>query len=78
MFNTNYRCNFACRYCLTAPAPDVPDRALEARRLLAIADDAVQLGFGAFGNTGGEPFLRRAMFELVAAARKRPVVVLTN
>lgn len=57
----------------------MPKRVLDAATILALADDAVRLGFGAFGVTGGEPFLRRDMPELVAALASRlPVVVLTN
>jgi len=78
-FYTNYQCNLACRYCLTSSLPHVPKRELDGATILALADDAVRLGFGAFGITGGEPFLRRDMPELVAAlARRLPVVVLTN
>ncbi len=78
-FYTNYQCNLACRYCLTSSSPHVPKRELDSATILALADDAVRLGFGAFGVTGGEPFVRRDMPELVAAlARRLPVVVLTN
>ncbi|GAC1310368.1 MAG: hypothetical protein NVSMB19_24610 [Vulcanimicrobiaceae bacterium] len=78
-FYTNYHCNLACRYCLTSSSPAAPKRELDAATLLAIADDAVRLGFGSFGITGGEPFLRRDMPDVVAAlAARLPVVVLTN
>lgn len=78
-FYTNYQCNLSCRYCLTSSSPHSPKRELDSATILAIADDAVRLGFGAFGITGGEPFLRRNMPELVAALASRlPVVVLTN
>ncbi len=78
-FYSNYHCNLACRYCLTSSSPAVPKRELDAATIRALADDAVRLGFRSFGVTGGEPFLRRDMPELVAAlATRLPVVVLTN
>lgn len=78
-FYTNYHCNLACRYCLTSSSPEASKRQLDAMTIIALADDAVRLGFGSFGVTGGEPFLRRDMPEVVAAlATRLPVVVLTN
>ncbi|GAC1310849.1 MAG: hypothetical protein NVSMB21_19370 [Vulcanimicrobiaceae bacterium] len=78
-FYANYYCNLACRYCLTSSSPSAPQRALAGATILALADDAVRLGFGAFGVTGGEPFLRADMPELLTQlAARLPVVVLTN
>ncbi|MGH7756537.1 MAG: radical SAM protein [Vulcanimicrobiaceae bacterium] len=78
-FYTNYHCNLACRYCLTSSAPDVPRRMLDRRIIDAIADQAVTLGFRSFGVTGGEPFMRTDMAEMLASlGRRLPTVVLTN
>ena len=78
-FYTNYHCNLSCSYCLTSSSPVVPKRELDAATILAVADDAVRLGFRSIGITGGEPFLRHDMPELIAKlATQLPVVVLTN
>ena len=78
-FYSNYTCNLACRYCLTSSSPSVTPRELDTATIVALARDAVRLGFGSFGITGGEPFLRRDMPELIEMlAQMLPVVVLTN
>ncbi|HZA41753.1 MAG TPA: radical SAM protein [Actinomycetota bacterium] len=76
---SNYHCNLACSYCLTESAPDVSKRRLGAEHMVAIAHEAVALGFNEIGVTGGEPFLEPDMPEIVARlAEIVPVVVLTN
>lgn len=78
-FYTNYHCNIACSYCLTESRPNAPRRLLDRDRIVACADEAADLGFTAFGVTGGEPFLRPDMPEiLLELGRRRPTVVLTN
>ncbi len=78
-FYTNYHCNLACRYCLTSSSPASPKRELDAALMLDLVAEAKVLGFRAVGITGGEPFMRADMPEVVAAvARHLPVVVLTN
>ncbi|MBC5799182.1 MAG: radical SAM protein [Candidatus Eremiobacteraeota bacterium] len=76
---SNYHCNLACSYCLTSSSRDVPKRELAADIMLALVDEAATLGFRSVGITGGEPFVRADMPDIVAAvARRLPVVVLTN
>jgi MoaA/NifB/PqqE/SkfB family radical SAM enzyme len=76
---SNYHCNLACSYCLTESAPRSPRRQLDAATMLAVAEQARQLGFTALGVTGGEPFLLPWLPETVAAiADQLPVVLLTN
>jgi len=78
-FYTNYHCNLSCKYCLTESRPDAPRRTLEGKTILAAADEAATLGFTDFGVTGGEPFMRPDMPQLLfELARRRPTVVLTN
>lgn len=78
-FYSNYHCNLACGYCLTDSSPTSPRRHLERDVVEALAADAVELGFTSFGITGGEPFLRPDMPELVRSlGRILPTIVLTN
>lgn len=78
-FYTNFHCNLTCRYCLTESRPGAPRRLLDGSTILRIADEAVALGFRAFGVTGGEPFLRPDMPDLLCElGRRLPTVVLTN
>jgi MoaA/NifB/PqqE/SkfB family radical SAM enzyme len=57
----------------------VARRELGADAVLERAAEAEELGFTAFGVTGGEPFIREDMPALVAElGRRRPTVVLSN
>lgn len=78
-FYSNYNCNLACNYCLTESAPRVARRELGTQRMVEMAHEAKELGFTGLGVTGGEPFLRLDLPELLAElASILPVVVLTN
>ena len=76
---SNYHCNLACAYCLTDSAPSSLRRELSGETMVAVAHQAADLGFGALGVTGGEPFLRPDLPDTLAAmAGVLPTVVLSN
>lgn len=76
---TNYHCNLACSYCLTESSPRSERRQLDPATMLAVAEQAKELGFTGLGVTGGEPFLLPWLPEtVVEMASHLPVVVLTN
>lgn len=76
---SNYHCNLACRYCLTESGPKVPQRLLGREEMIAIADEALALGFESLGVTGGEPMLLPDIVEILDdLAQRLPVTVLTN
>ncbi len=78
--HTNNSCNLACEHCLVGSGPD-GDRGMETERLLALIDEAAGLGVERFYFTGGEPFYRRDIFDLVERATKdhgRELRILTN
>ena len=76
---SNYHCNLACTYCLTDSSPSSPRRDLTADRMVAVAEQSADLGFTGLGVTGGEPFLRPDMVDvLVAMSEILPTVVLSN
>ncbi|HEV2818939.1 MAG TPA: radical SAM protein [Solirubrobacteraceae bacterium] len=78
-FYANYHCNLKCSYCLTESAPLVKRRELGREAILARAREAKDLGFGAYGVTGGEPFILDYMPELIAdLGRELPTIVLSN
>ncbi len=76
---SNYHCNLACSYCLTESSPRSDRRELTAEQMIAVAEQAKELGFTALGITGGEPFLLPwlpdAVLEMV---RHLPLVLLNN
>jgi MoaA/NifB/PqqE/SkfB family radical SAM enzyme len=75
----NYHCNLTCAYCLTESGPRVARRELGRERMLALAQEAAELGFTALGLSGGEPFLLPYLPELLAElAGILPIVCLSN
>ena len=76
---SNYHCNLACSYCLTESSPRSERRILSAEQMVAVAEQARELGFTALGVTGGEPFLLPWLPEAVLEmAQHLPLVLLTN
>ena len=76
---SNYHCNLACSYCLTESSPRSERRQLTSVQMIAVAEQAKELGFTALGITGGEPFLIPWLPETVLRmAGSLPLVLLTN
>ncbi len=78
--HTNNSCNLACGHCLVSSGPE-GDPGLDGTRLLALIDEAAALGVSRFYLTGGEPFYRRDVFDLierVTRGHERELHVLTN
>ena len=76
---SNYHCNLACRYCLTASSPRSPVRGLTKAQMIDAVNQAKELGFSSVGITGGEPFLQPWLPDALAEIGMiLPVIVLTN
>ncbi len=78
--HTNNNCNLTCTHCLVNSSP-AGDRGLPTENIKGIIDDACRLGTNRFYITGGEPFVRDDMFELlhyITEKKSREVAVLTN
>ncbi|MBM76712.1 MAG: radical SAM protein [Proteobacteria bacterium] len=76
---SNYHCNLACRYCLTESSPSSPARNLDSEQMIKYAIQGKALGFTGIGITGGEPFLRSDIINIISEITKvLPVTVLTN
>ena len=76
--HTNNSCNLKCAHCLVSSGPD-GDRGLSGETLKAIIDQALALGTEQFFFTGGEPFVRPDLFELIRhVTAKARLIILTN
>lgn len=76
---SNYHCNLACTYCLTESSPSSPKRALSLSQMISWAQQAKKLGFQSIGITGGEPFFRPDMEDVILELLTYlPVTVLSN
>jgi MoaA/NifB/PqqE/SkfB family radical SAM enzyme/SAM-dependent methyltransferase len=76
----NNACNLRCAHCLVSSGPGGTP-GLAARVLVSLVDRAAELGLERLYITGGEPFLRRDLFDLIRHASGHhglQVVVLTN
>lgn len=78
--HANNSCNLSCTHCLVSSGPR-GIRGLPTHLLLSAIDEAAVLGAYRFYFTGGEPFLRKDLPELIGTITTRhdgEVIVLTN
>ena len=76
---TNYDCNLRCSYCVAKSSPNAPRRALGLKNVQRLVDEAVELGFSEVFLTGGEPFILKDIFVMLAYSSARiKTSVLTN
>lgn len=76
---TNYDCNLRCSYCVAKSSPNAPRRALGMANVERLVDEAVELGFDHVFFTGGEPFLLKDIYDMLAYSSERvKTTVLTN
>lgn len=78
--HTNNSCNLSCTHCLVSSSP-AADPGLPTAQLLHIIDQACECGVERFYFTGGEPFARPDVFELIEAVtekKRAELIVLTN
>ena len=78
--HTNNSCNLSCTHCLVNSSP-AEDAGLPTSQLLHIIDQACECGVERFYFTGGEPFARPDIFELIEAVtvnKQAELIVLTN
>jgi len=73
LFIVPWRCTFACdskcAHCTSAGKPAFPDE-LDTTAAKRLVDQVHAFGATFFGITGGEPFLRKDLFEIIGHARK--------
>jgi MoaA/NifB/PqqE/SkfB family radical SAM enzyme len=70
MFNVIRRCNAGCAYCADWKNDPDPRTDPDRRDIVRILDGLAALGVGLVQFTGGEPFLRRDLHDLMSHARR--------
>ncbi|HLG29213.1 MAG TPA: radical SAM protein, partial [Candidatus Brocadiales bacterium] len=78
--HTNNNCNLTCTHCLVNSSP-AGDRGLPTENIKGIINDSCRHGTERFYITGGEPFVRNDMFEVlhyITEKKHKEVAVLTN
>jgi len=76
----NNACNLTCTHCLVSSSPQ-GIAGMETERWLGVIDEAAALGLERVYVTGGEPFVRRDIFEIarhVTETRGLELIILTN
>jgi pyruvate-formate lyase-activating enzyme len=76
---TNFHCNLACDYCCVRSSPRADPRMLSLDRVRRVAAEAQAAGVRELWVTGGEPFIRPDIAQVLdACARRLSTTVLTN
>ena len=78
--HTNNSCNLTCTHCLVNSSP-TGERGLPTEQLRRLIDELSELGVARFYFTGGEPFIRKDIFDLihyVTSAKQTELIILTN
>jgi uncharacterized Fe-S cluster-containing radical SAM superfamily protein len=76
---TNLHCNLACDYCCVSSSPRAAPRVLATAEVRRRVDEAVAAGTRELYLTGGEPFLRPDIDEVIRlGTASLPTTVLTN
>ncbi|OGX15741.1 MAG: hypothetical protein A2166_03180 [Omnitrophica WOR_2 bacterium RBG_13_41_10] len=88
MFEITYKCNLKCRHCYVVPTAINEHREsriehrneLNAKEIFYILDQLTEAGCLNLGFTGGEPFLRKDIFDILRYAKNKGfnIIVLTN
>ncbi len=75
IWETTRACALACRHCRAEAIPRRDDRELTTREAFALVDRIAAYGRCIFILTGGDPFMRPDLFEIVAYASSRDLSV---
>jgi radical SAM protein with 4Fe4S-binding SPASM domain len=73
-------CNLRCKHCLVNAGKSLK-KELTTEEFKKVIDEAVKLGVRRFYITGGEPFIKEGIFELIryiTKTKKRELIILTN
>ncbi len=73
-------CNLRCRHCLVSAGKGLK-KELTAEEFKKVVDEAIELGVRRFYITGGEPFIKEGIFDLIkyiTKTKRRELIILTN
>lgn len=73
--DVTYRCNYNCPYCYIGCSPDVIRRELSREEIFNVIDELAKLNVLVLCLCGGEPTLRRDLFDIIQYANERGIDV---
>lgn len=71
MFELTYQCNFKCPHCYLGESQDNKKKELTTNQIKKILDGLADIGVYRIGFTGGEPLMRKDIFEILDYANKK-------
>ncbi len=79
MFELTYRCNFKCGHCYV-PRSYGRKRELKTKEVFSVLDELKEMGCFYLGFTGGEPFIRKDIMDILWYAKRKgfEVIIYTN
>jgi len=81
MFELTYRCNFKCKHCYVPESyKKKAKQELKTKGIFSTLDQLADIGCLYLGFTGGEPFLRKDIFDILWHAKRRgfQIIIYTN
>jgi radical SAM protein with 4Fe4S-binding SPASM domain len=80
MFELTYACNFKCKHCYVPQSYKRKKGELKTKEVFSILDQLKQIGCFYLGFTGGEPFVRRDIMDILRYAKGCgfEVIIYTN
>ena len=79
IWEITHNCNYGCSYCIFSCTKQRVEGELSTEECFHVIDELVKNGFKHLKVTGGEPFIRKDLIEILAYASKKMIVdVSTN
>lgn len=80
MFELTYRCNFYCKHCYLPASYRKKKGELKTKEVFSILDQLAAIGCFYLGFTGGEPFVRKDIMQILRYAKRRgfELIIYTN
>ena len=82
MLELTYRCNFKCKHCYIPESyrKKSTEKELKTREVFSILDQIADMGCMYLGISGGEPFLRKDILNIISYAKMKGfiIVIYTN
>jgi len=73
-------CNLRCKHCLVSAGKSLK-KELSTDEFIKVVDESIKLGVKRFYITGGEPFIKEGIFDLIkyiTKTKRRELIILTN
>ena len=77
-FELTNQCNLRCTHCYNIEYLDSSDDDIDVETIKRIIDKSLEIGCRDIGFSGGEPFMRKDILELITYAKDHPIHILTN